>query len=198
MVEIGARNRDIFLATALDGFVIALLCRLENSLGALQGSCRQVTILRGDFVLGKELLGAVVVEFLLVQIGLRILHCLLRCLHFLLAGSGQRERKVGFAHPHAGLVNPHLLLGISVFQARQQRALLNLLPLLDRQIDDASLNLEAHQALVRFNVARKRELVRGRRLFDQARVEKHACRNRRSQQNQNRYKSLHSIKPRDQ
>jgi hypothetical protein len=85
-----------------------------------------------------------------------------------------------------GLVDPHLLLVVGIFQPRQQRALLHLLALLDRQLDDAPLHLEAHQALVRFNVAGERELVRGRRLLRQARIEIHAGGNRRGQQNHNR------------
>jgi hypothetical protein len=58
-------------------------------------------------------------------------------------------------------------LKVGVVKPRQQRALLHLLALLDRQLDDAPLHLEADQALMRFNVAGERELIGGRRFFCQ-------------------------------
>ena len=87
------------------------------------------------------------------------------CLHFLLAGAGQRESEVGLAHGHAGLVDLHLLLEVGVFKPCEQSALLHLLAFFNGQIDDAALHFEADQTLVRFNVAGERELVCWRRLL---------------------------------
>ena len=68
------------------------------------------------------------------------------------------------AHIDGGFVDADLLLVVSIVEARQQCALLHLLALLDRQIDNAARHLEADQALMRFNVAGKRNLVGGRGL----------------------------------
>ena len=70
--EIGASDRDVFFAAAFDSFVITLLHCPEVSLGTLQRSLSEVAILRGNFILAEEALGALVVEFFLLQIGLRI------------------------------------------------------------------------------------------------------------------------------
>ena len=102
-VKIGAGDGDIFLAAAFHGLVVALLGGLEDRLRTLERGCRLVAILRSDFIFGKEFLRAIVVELLLLQIGLGIDHRLLRRLHFLLAGAGQRERKIRFAHAHRRL-----------------------------------------------------------------------------------------------
>ncbi len=90
-------------------------------------------------------------------------HGLLRSLQFLLAGSGKRERQVGFANVNIGLVDPDLLPVVGIIQTRQQGACLNRLAFLDRQLDDAPLHLEAHQALMRFDIAGERELIFGLR-----------------------------------
>ena len=76
--KIGARDRDVFLAAAFHGLVVALLGGFEGGFGALQSGYGQVAILRGNLILGEELLGAVVVELFLLEIGLGIDHGLLR------------------------------------------------------------------------------------------------------------------------
>jgi hypothetical protein len=108
-----------------------------------------------DFIFGKELLGAVAVEFFLIEIGLCIRHCLRRCLDFLFAGSSQCKSKVGLAYIDAGLVDANFLLEVSIFKTRQQSALLYLLALLYRQVNDATLHFEAHETLMGFNVSGK-------------------------------------------
>src|ERR1019366_10260535 len=104
-VQVGLRNCNVFLATALDRLVVALLCSLKSSLCALQGSCRQVAILGGDLIFAEQLKGALVVELLLVQIGLCVEHGLMRGLLLLLTGSCQSQRKVRFADADRSLVN---------------------------------------------------------------------------------------------
>ena len=90
---------------------------------------------------------------------------LVRGLHFLFAGAGQRQGEIRLAHVDAGLVDLHPLLEVGIFKAREQSALLHLLALFDGQIDDAPLHLETDQALVGFNVAGERELIRRRRFL---------------------------------
>ena len=75
--EIGARDGDVFLAAAFNGLVVALLSGFERGFGALQSGCGKVAVLCGDFIFREELLGAVVIELLLLQIGLRVDHGLL-------------------------------------------------------------------------------------------------------------------------
>ena len=152
-IKIGVGDGDVFLAAALDGFVVALLRRFENRFSPLlRGRC-QVALLRRNLVLDKKLLGALVIDLLLVQIGLGILHGLLRRLHFLLTCSGQREREARIAHTHRSFVDAHPLFIVGVVEPSEQRALLHLLALLDGQINYASRHLEAHQALMRLNVS---------------------------------------------
>jgi hypothetical protein len=68
---------------------------------------------------------------------------------------------------------------------------------LHRQLYNAPLDLEAHQALVRFNIAGNRELIGRRRLLHQARVVVNAGGNSGSQHNTNWDESFHSFKPRE-
>ena len=71
LIKIGAGDGDIFFAAAFLGLVVSLLRGREVGFRALERGCRQVAVLRGDFILGKELLGAIVVELFFVEIGLR-------------------------------------------------------------------------------------------------------------------------------
>jgi len=69
---------------------------------------------------------------------------------------------------------------------------LDLLALFDWQLDNAPRHFEAHQALVRLNVAGERELIRRRRLLHEPRIKINANCNRCRHQNHNRDNSLHS------
>ena len=162
LVQIGARNGDVFLAAAFDGLVVTLLRRFDRSprarfsaVAARSRSCAETSSLAKSFCARS------LSSFFSSRSACGIDHGLLRRLHFLLAGSGQREREIRFAHAHRGLVDADSLLVIRVVEPRQQRALLHLLALFDGQLDDAPRHLEADQALVRFDVAGERELIRG-------------------------------------
>ena len=191
LIQIGASHSDVFLAATFRRLAVSLLRRLIHRLSTLPRGCRQVALLRGNLVLGEELLCAISVKFLLFQVRLRIQHGLLHSFQFLVPCSGHCERKTRLVHPHTSLIDPHTLLEVRILEPRQHRALRHLLALLHRQIDDASLHLEAHQAFVGLNVARQCQLILDCRLLRQSRIEVHPCRNGRRQQNQHRYRTLH-------
>jgi hypothetical protein len=104
LVEIGARNGDVFLAAAFDGFVVALLRGLEmasarfSAVAARSRSCAETSSL------AKSCWARSLSSFFCSRSAWHRSR-LLRRLHFLLAGSGQSEREVRFAHAHAGLVD---------------------------------------------------------------------------------------------
>ena len=130
---------------------------------------------------------ALVVDLLLLQIGLRIQHGLLRCLDLLLACAGKRESQIRLAYRNAGLVHTNSLPVIRTAKTRQQSALLHLLALFDGQIGDAALDSEADKALVGLDVSGKRELICGSGLSNQLRVKINPRRGRCGQQDQYRY-----------
>jgi hypothetical protein len=87
---------------------------------------------------------------------------------------------------YASLVDTYALAKVRILQPCQQSAGRNRLAFFNWQLGNAALHLETHQALMRFDIAGKHDLVGGRGFGLTMRTPVEAATNRNSKQNQNR------------
>ena len=119
--EIGACNGDVFFAAAFLGLVVAaaraaakFASERLRAVAARSRSCAEISSLL------KSCCARSLSAFFCARSACASSNCLMRCLDLLLASAGQGERKIGFAHGHAGLVDFDLLLEVGIFKPRQQ------------------------------------------------------------------------------